>query len=138
MMRRPPRPTLFPYTTLFRPAGGAWQPFAGHRTAMPVQPLSPAAPPPPPAPPAPPPPPPAPAWAGSAAAAPPPPPPPPPGTPAAAAAAMPSWVDPSEIQPIEQEKREPAMLAAHPPAPLPAAQDWRLVAERRPDSASSH
>ena len=118
--------------------GGAWQPFAGQRTAMPVQPLYPAAPPPPPAPPVAPPPPPAPAWAGSAAAAPPPPPPPPPGTPAAAAAAMPSWVDPSEIQRIEQEKRERAMLAAQPPAPLPAAQDWRLVGERMQYSDYSH
>jgi len=108
--------------------GSAWQPFAGPRTAMPAQPLYPPAPPPPP------PPPPPPAWAGSAAGAPPPPPPPP----GAAVATMPSWVDPSEIERIEREKRERLMLAAQPPPPVPAAQDWRLVGERMQYSDYSH
>src|SRR5438132_12565432 len=51
---------------------------------------------------------------------------------------MPSWVDPSEIERIEQEKRERAMLAAQPPPPVPAAQDWRLVGERMQYSDYSH
>src|SRR5437588_10950084 len=30
MIRRPPRSTLFPYTTLFRSAKGKWQPLSGY------------------------------------------------------------------------------------------------------------
>jgi len=51
---------------------------------------------------------------------------------------MPSWVDPSEIERIEREKRERLMLAAQPPPPVPAAQDWRLVGERMQYSDYSH
>src|SRR2546427_3234251 len=32
MIRRPPRSTLFPYTTLFRSDGVAWQNMVGHPT----------------------------------------------------------------------------------------------------------
>src|SRR5258707_8369418 len=35
MIRRPPRSTLFPYTTLFRSRGGARGPAAGDRAAAP-------------------------------------------------------------------------------------------------------
>src|SRR2546430_8568716 len=37
MIRRPPRSTLFPYTTLFRSALGAFQPAARAQTATPPQ-----------------------------------------------------------------------------------------------------
>lgn len=102
--------------------GSGWQPFTGQRTPMPSQPLYPPAPPAPPTPPAPPPPP---AWAGSAGAAP-------------APAPLPSWVDPSEIERMEREKREREAAALAAPPPLPPEADWRLVGERMQHSDYSH
>src|SRR5215217_8312593 len=50
MIRRPPRSTLFPYTTLFRPwprgsarwpgSGASWRPCRGRRSACPRRPRS--------------------------------------------------------------------------------------------------
>src|SRR5256885_12991644 len=37
MIRRPPRSTLFPYTTLFRSAGGAGWPHAARATTRPTR-----------------------------------------------------------------------------------------------------
>lgn len=87
--------------------GNDWQPFSGQRTPMPA-----------------------------AVAAPPPPPPPPPA-PVAAAVAVPSWVDPSEVERLEREKREREAIAAQPVAPLPPELDWRKVGERMQYSKTS-
>jgi len=88
--------------------GTTWQAFQGGRTAMPVQPLNPqpAAAPPSPLP------------LGAAA----------PG--ADPLVAMPSWVAPSEIERLQQQKIEEQMAAVAPPAPPPPPErDWRRVGE---------
>jgi hypothetical protein len=97
--------------------GMSWQPFQGQRTAMPVQPFNP-----PPAALVPP----SPLPIGAAA----------PG--ADPLAAMPSWVAPSEIERLQQEKIEQQMAAVAPPAPPPPPdRDWRRVGEFMKYSKSS-
>jgi len=54
---------------------------------------------------------------------------------------MPSWVAPSELERLENERRERAAQAAAPEMPLPPELDWRRVGEHikfsRPVSTSS-
>ena len=42
---------------------------------------------------------------------------------------MPSWVAPSELERLENERREQAARAAAPPMPLPPELDWHNVGE---------
>jgi hypothetical protein len=51
----------------------------------------------------------------------------PPSLMAAPAPEMPSWVDPSELERLENERRERAAQAAAPQMPLPPELDWHNV-----------
>jgi len=87
----------------YRFDGREWRKFHGERSLMPPEPLHPLA------------------TEG--------PPPAPPGPPAVE---LPTWVDQSEVERLEKEKRDQEAFAAHaalPQIPLPPESDWRRVGE---------